>query len=66
VVPLGPTNAPSVVKSMTRAKYFTICIVWCILWDTPLKYVVPESVLKALKYSVKASESMVMVDKGFH
>jgi Mrp family chromosome partitioning ATPase len=28
--------------------------------------VVPESVLKALKYSVKASESMVMVDKGFH
>jgi hypothetical protein len=28
--------------------------------------VVPESVLKALKYSVKASESMIMVDKGFH
>jgi hypothetical protein len=28
--------------------------------------VVPESVLKALKYSVKASESMIKVDKGFH
>ena len=45
------------------------------LFSTPVKLsnpfslnfmVVPESVLKALKYSVKASESMIKVDKRFH
>jgi hypothetical protein len=34
--------------------------------ETIINIVVPEFVLKALKYSVKASESILKVDKGLY